>query len=97
MSDEPRTPIRNRTFTIENRLGLHARAAALFVQTVTPFDADVYVSKDGQTVNGKSIMGLMMLAAGKGSAIDVEARGPAADATLAAIDDLIRDKFREGE
>jgi phosphocarrier protein len=92
-----REPVLKASFTIQNRLGLHARAAALFVQTVTPFDADVFVSKDGQTVNGKSIMGLMMLAAGKGSSIDVEAYGPAADGALRAIQELIDDRFREGE
>ena len=86
-----------RTFVIQNRLGLHARAAALLVQTVAPIDAEVLVSKDGETVNGKSIMGLMMLAAGKGTSIDVEARGPAAEEAIQAIDRLIADKFREPE
>jgi phosphocarrier protein len=82
---------------IQNRLGLHARAAALLVQTLAPLDVEVLVSKDDQTVNGKSIMGLMMLAAGKGSSIEVEARGPAAEQALAAIAGLVDDKFREGE
>lgn len=85
------------SFEIQNRLGLHARAAALFVQTVSVFDADVSVSKDGERVNGKSIMGLMMLAAGKGTAIEVEATGPAAAEALDAIRRLIADKFREAE
>jgi phosphocarrier protein HPr len=84
-------------FVIRNRLGLHARAAALLVQTVAPLDAEVWVTKDGETVNGKSIMGLMMLAAGKGSSIEVEARGPAAEQALRAIEVLIADKFREPE
>ena len=92
-----REPVVTASFVIRNRLGLHARAAALLVQTVTPVDADISVSKDGQTVNGKSIMGLMMLAAGKGSSIDVEARGPAADAALRVIGELIDAKFHEGE
>ncbi len=83
------------TFVIQNRLGLHARAAALFVQTVAGLDAEVAVTKDDETVNGKSIMGLMMLAAGKGSTINVEARGPAAQEALQAIRTLIGDKFRE--
>lgn len=96
MSD-PRSPVHTASLVIQNRLGLHARAAALFVQTVTPFDADVLVSKDGQTVNGKSIMGLMMLAAGKGSSIDIETRGPDSQEALRAIGDLIAEKFREGE
>ena len=94
---EPRTPTVKESFVIENRLGLHARAAALFVQTVASLDADVFVSKDEETVNGKSIMGLMMLAAGKGSSIDVEACGPAAEEAITAIRTLIADKFREQE
>jgi phosphocarrier protein len=93
----PREPLLRETFVIENRLGLHARAAALFVQTVAPLDADVMVSKAGEKVNGKSIMGLMMLAAGKGSSIDVEACGPAAAEAMSAIRQLIADKFREPE
>jgi phosphocarrier protein HPr len=92
-----RGPVETATFVIQNRLGLHARAAALFVQTISGFDADVLVRKDGESVNGKSIMGLMMLAAGKGSSIEVEARGPAAKDAVAAIAQLIADKFREGE
>lgn len=91
------TPVMTASFVIRNRLGLHARAAALFVQTVTPFDAEILVSKDGQTVNGKSIMGLMMLAAGKGSSIEVEARGPAAEEALRVIGDLIEARFQEDE
>jgi phosphocarrier protein len=94
---EPRKPTVKESFVIENRLGLHARAAALFVQTVATLDADVFVSKDDETVNGKSIMGLMMLAAGKGSSIDVEACGPAAVEAITAIRTLIADKFREQE
>jgi phosphocarrier protein HPr len=95
MSDSSREPLIKETFVIENRLGLHARAAALFVQTVAALDADVLVTKDDETVNGKSIMGLMMLAAGKGSSIGVEARGPAAKEAITAIRTLISDKFRE--
>jgi phosphocarrier protein HPr len=94
---EPREPSVKKSFVIQNRLGLHARAAALFVQTVAPLDVDVLVTKAGETVNGKSIMGLMMLAAGKGSSIDVEARGPAAEETMRVIGALIDDKFREPE
>lgn len=94
---ETRSPTVSGSLVIQNRLGLHARAAALFVQTVSAFDADVFVSKDGERVNGKSIMGLMMLAAGKGSTIEVEASGPAAETALAAIRDLVAAKFREAE
>jgi len=96
MSEE-RTPRFSASFQIQNRLGLHARAAALLVQTVAPLDADVFVTKDGETVNGKSIMGLMMLAAGMGSTIEVETRGPAAEQAMKAIESLIQNKFREGE
>jgi phosphocarrier protein HPr len=94
---EPREPSVKKSFVIQNRLGLHARAAALFVQTVAPLDVDVLVTKAGETVNGKSIMGLMMLAAGKGSSIDVEAHGPAAEEAMRIIGALIGDKFREPE
>ena len=94
---ELREPLLRETFVIQNRLGLHARAAALFVQTVAPLDVEVMVSKAGEKVNGKSIMGLMMLAAGKGSAIDVESRGPAAQEAMSALRALIADKFREPE
>jgi phosphocarrier protein len=94
---EPNHPSRRASFVIQNRLGLHARAAAMFVQTVATLDAEVFVTKDDETVNGKSIMGLMMLAAGMGSTIDVEVRGREADRALAAIETLIADKFREAE
>ena len=96
MSEES-APTASASFVIQNRLGLHARAAALFVQTVSPLDAEILVSKDGQTVNGKSIMGLMMLAAGKGSSIAVEAHGPAAEEALQVIGDLIDARFQEDE
>jgi phosphocarrier protein HPr len=83
--------------TVVNRLGLHARPAALFVKVASRFRAEVWVKKESEEVNGKSIMGLMMLAAGKGSSIDVEARGPAAEEAMRAIGALIGDKFREPE
>lgn len=89
-------PIRAR-FRIQNRLGLHARAAAQFVQAVAPFEAEVSVEKDGITVSGKSIMGLMTLAAGKGSEIAVEATGTDADACVRAIGELVDAKFREAD
>ena len=84
-----------RTLTIVNRLGLHARAAAKFVKTAGQFDADITVSKDGTTVSGLSIMGLMMLAAVPGSQIDVGASGPQAKEAVNAIDQLIVAKFDE--
>jgi phosphocarrier protein len=82
-------------FTILNKLGIHARPAAQFVKTSNRFDADVRVEKDGEEVDGKSIMGLMMLAAGHGSIITVTSEGPDAEAAVAAIEDLINRKFEE--
>jgi len=80
---------------IKNRLGLHARAAAQLVQTATRYDADITVTKDGQAVNGKSILGLMMLAAAQGSWVEVSASGPQAAEALAAIEQLVDQKFHE--
>jgi phosphocarrier protein len=80
---------------IINKRGLHARASAKFVQTVEVFDADIRVSKDGMTVGGTSIMGLMMLAAGPGSSIMVTASGVQAAEALATIEALIADRFGE--
>lgn len=82
-------------FTILNKLGIHARPAAQFVKTANRFQADIFVEKDGEEIDGKSIMGLMMLAAGHGSIISVSAEGLDADAALAAIEDLIVRKFEE--
>jgi phosphotransferase system HPr (HPr) family protein len=82
-------------FTILNKLGIHARPAAQFVKTANRFQADIFVEKDGEEIDGKSIMGLMMLAAGHGSIISVSAEGLDADAALAAIEDLINRKFEE--
>jgi phosphocarrier protein len=82
---------------IINQRGLHARAAARFVQTVEKFDADVSVSRCGETVGGTSIMGILMLSAGIGSSIRVTAKGREAAAALEAIAQLCADKFGEGE
>jgi phosphocarrier protein len=82
---------------IVNRLGLHARAAVLFVQASARFDAQVTVSKDGQSVDGRSIMGVMMLAAEQGSHIDVETAGPEARAALDAITELVAKRFNEAD
>lgn len=84
-------------FRIDNKLGLHARASAKFVQCVEKFDAEVRVTKDGHMVGGTSIMGLMMLAASKGSSIHVSASGPQAKEALAAIAGLIGQKFGESD
>lgn len=85
------------TLDITNMRGLHARAAAKFVKCVGDHDARVQVTKDGQTVSGLSIMGLMMLAAGAGSQIDVSASGPDAAAVIDALRALVEDRFGEGE
>ena len=81
--------------TIVNKLGIHARPAALFVKTANRFACDIFVEKDGEKVNGKSIMGLMMLAAGPGSKLTVHADGPDANAAIGEIEALIKRKFDE--
>jgi phosphocarrier protein len=81
--------------TIRNQRGLHARAAAKFVKTAGRFEAAVEVMRNGQTVSGLSIMGLMMLAAGPGSEIEVRATGREAGAAVAAIGKLVEDRFDE--
>ena len=86
-----------RELPIINRRGLHARASAKFVQTVERFDADVTVTRCGETVGGRSIMGLLTLGAAQGTTITVAAKGTDATACLQAIDDLLADKFGEGE
>ena len=85
------------TLEIVNKLGLHARAAVLLVQASTRFDAQVTVTKDGQSVDGRSIMGVMTLAAEQGSHIDVETAGPQAREALDAITELVANRFNEGE
>ena len=87
--------IAKKEFEIINRLGLHARAAAQFVQVAGTFNVEVFVEKDGFEVNGKSIMGILMLAAPKGTLIDVRTEGEDADLALAALEQLINDKFGE--
>lgn len=84
-----------RQLTICNKRGLHARASAKFVQTVDGFDAAVEVEKDGQTVGGTSIMGLMMLAASNGSNITIRATGSQAQAVLDALEKLVNERFGE--
>jgi phosphocarrier protein len=87
----------SKNLEIKNKLGLHARAAALLVQTISKFDAEVTIAKDGQTVDGRSIMGVLTLAATQGSKIQVEARGREAENVLAAVEKLIDNKFFENE
>ena len=83
--------------TIVNKLGLHARASAKLTQVANSFRCDVWLSRNGRRVNAKSIMGVMMLAAGKGASIMVEAEGADAGAALAALRELIAGRFGEGE
>ncbi len=85
----------HRDLTIVNKRGLHARAAARFVQTAERFEAEITVTKDSTTVGGTSIMGLMMLAAGPGSVIRVTAEGPDAEVALAALAELVDGMFGE--
>jgi phosphocarrier protein len=86
-----------REVEIQNKLGLHARAAAKLTQTAAKFAADVWLSRNGRRVNAKSVMGVMMLAAGRGSRIAIETQGADADAALAAVAALVDAKFGEGE
>ena len=80
---------------VVNKLGIHARPAAMFVKTANQFDCEVFVEKDGETVNGKSIMGLMMLAAGPGCKIRVQADGNDAAKAVNEIEALLKRKFDE--
>ena len=86
-----------RSLEITNKRGLHARASSKFVKLVEQFDSVVTVARDGLSVHGTSIMGLMLLAAGPGCHIEVTAEGPDADAALDAVAALLDDKFGEGE
>ena len=81
--------------TIANRLGLHARAAAKFVQTASRFPCDVTVNKNGNEINGKSILGVMMLAAPQGAEIEITTNGAQEDAALTALAKLVHDCFGE--
>jgi len=82
-------------FMVANKLGMHARPAAKFVQVANRFSCDIFVEKDGERVNGKRIMGLMMLAAGPGSKVTVHAVGHDASQALAELETLIKTKFGE--
>ena len=84
-----------RNLTVLNKLGIHARPAAMFVKTANRFECDIFVEKDGEKVNGKSIMGLMMLAAGPGSKLTVHAQGHDASQALAELETLLQQKFGE--
>jgi phosphocarrier protein len=82
---------------IVNRLGLHARAAAKFVTLASSFSSEIGVSKDGKTVNGKSIMGVMMLAASRGTSLVITTRGDDEDTAVIQLEELVQEKFGETE
>jgi len=81
--------------TIVNRLGMHARPAAMFVRTASRFRCEVWVEKEGEQINGKSIMGLMMLAAGQGSKLMIRCEGPDAEHAMQELEQLIANRFSE--
>ena len=85
------------TLTLKNRLGLHARAAAKLVQAASSFDAKVSLSREGEEVDGKSILGLLLLAAGKGTPLLVRVEGSDEEQALAALRDLVDRKFDEAD
>lgn len=82
---------------IVNKLGLHARASAKLTQTASRFTAEIWLERNGRRVNAKSIMGVMMLAAAKGARVTIETQGPDADEAMAAVAELVADRFGEGE
>jgi len=84
-----------KNLTVQNKLGIHARPAAQFVRTASKFESEITVSKDDQSADGKSIMGLMMLAAGFGAVLEVSAEGEDAEQAMAAIEELIANRFEE--
>jgi phosphocarrier protein HPr len=86
-----------RTIKISNKLGLHARASAKLTQAASKFQSGVWISRNGRRVNAKSIMGVMMLAAGLGASVELETDGPDEVAAIDAIEKLFADKFDEGE
>lgn len=85
----------SKELTLINKLGLHARAAAKFVNLASGFESEVTISRNGKTVNGKSIMGVMMLAASCGTTIEVNATGNDAEQALQQIEQLVQDRFGE--
>jgi len=89
--------MQKKTITIVNKLGLHARAAAQFVQTASMFESNIDISVKGKNVNGKSIMGLMMLAAAKGTAIEFTITGSDEEDAMQALEQLIANRFGEEE
>jgi phosphocarrier protein HPr len=94
-TDTSSQPKHSKELTIKNRLGLHARPSAMFVKACSRFKSEIWVEKDGEQVNGKSIMGLMMLAAGLGSKLLVTCEGPDAERALVEIESIVERKFDE--
>jgi phosphocarrier protein len=86
-----------RTVTISNKLGLHARASAKLTKLAGAFRSEIFMTRNGRRVNAKSIMGVMMLAAGMGSDVEIEASGADEEAAIAALVQLVEDKFGEGQ
>ena len=89
--------MQSKSITIVNKLGLHARAAARFVQVASGFDCDINISLHGKKVNGKSIMGIMMLAASKDSVVEISTSGPDEKTAMSGLEALIQAKFGEEE
>jgi phosphocarrier protein len=89
--------VAEKTMKIQNELGLHARAATKLVQLASKYPCEVTVTKDGHEVNGKSIMGVLMLVASKGTTVTLRAKGEKAEEAIAALAALIDDKFGEGK
>jgi phosphocarrier protein HPr len=89
--------VAERDIEITNKLGLHARASAKLTQTAGRFQSEVWLSRNGRRINGKSIMGVMMLAAARGTTIKLETLGPDENEAMTALVELIEDKFGEGE
>jgi len=85
-----------KVLVVQNKMGIHARPAAMIVRITSKFRGEVFFDKDDEQVNGKSIMGLMMLAAGRGSKIRVQAQGPEADQLIKELEALFERKFDEG-
>jgi phosphocarrier protein HPr len=93
--DPDKSLVLTRELLVSNKLGLHARPAAMFVKVANRFTCNIFVEKDGEKVNGKSIMGLMMLAAGPGSKLRLHAEGRDASQALAELETLVARKFDE--
>ena len=91
------TPVQKveKEIAIMNRLGLHARPAAMFVRIASRYRSEIWVSKESEEVNGKSIMGLMMLAAGQGSKLRIRCEGPDAEKAMVELEELIKARFNE--